>query len=170
MYLTEWQNGVEPGTRCSDLKSTARRSRQRCWLCKGLLNSTRDRLINYLVKLYSAEQSSFESRTELRLLQGSPSESRFYRIVAKLHGLIFRFACFHALRIIELLAFFPRLQRQGVSPLVRAKVSVNRGLRGAARPRLSWFQNRLPSTPLARLGVGASYHRLAVLFSLQLFL
>ncbi|GBP73774.1 hypothetical protein EVAR_42946_1 [Eumeta japonica] len=42
-----------------------------------------------------------------------------YRIVAKPHGLMFRFACFHALRKIELLALFPRLQRQGVSPLVR---------------------------------------------------
>ncbi|GBP71582.1 hypothetical protein EVAR_42047_1 [Eumeta japonica] len=45
---------------------------------------------------YSAEPSGFEPGTEVRLLQGSRSEPRFYRIVAKLHLLMFCFACFHA--------------------------------------------------------------------------
>ncbi|GBP59028.1 hypothetical protein EVAR_15031_1 [Eumeta japonica] len=93
-------------------------------------------------------------------LKGSRSEPRFYGIIAKLHGLMFRFACFSCSTKRELLALFPRLQRQGVSSLARmllnlaarssrftrgrAEVSVDRGLWGAARPRLSRFKTDSP--------------------------
>ncbi|GBP43832.1 hypothetical protein EVAR_82264_1 [Eumeta japonica] len=40
------------------------------------------------------EQSGFESGTEVRLLQGSRSNPRFYRIVVSLRGLMFRVARF----------------------------------------------------------------------------
>ncbi|GBP48258.1 hypothetical protein EVAR_42977_1 [Eumeta japonica] len=49
------------------------------------------------------EHSGFESETEVRLLQGSRTKTRFYQIVAKLHGLMFRLRA-HALQKIELYA------------------------------------------------------------------
>ncbi|GBP37565.1 hypothetical protein EVAR_34600_1 [Eumeta japonica] len=71
-----------------------------------------DRLFNEVHLMHFKHKSEYH-------LKGLRSELIFYRIIVKLHGLIFRFACFLRSTKDKLLGLVQRLQRQGVFSLVR---------------------------------------------------